>query len=77
MGQEIIPLVLLLYWLQTVSKLSQCYLDRVIKNVYIPKMSSGRRSVGFQSMPECEDKGKNLMVAHKSPKKNKKECFLK
>lgn len=56
------------------SKLSQCYLDKMIKNVYIPKLSCGRRSVSFQSMPEYEDKGKNVISAYKSHQK--KKCVL-
>lgn len=64
-------------WLQTVPKRSQYYLDRVVKNVYILKMSSGRSSMSFQSMPESEDKGKIISWLHKNlpspPKKRKKK----
>lgn len=31
-------------------------------------VEGGRSSMSFQSMPECEDKGKNLIAAHKSQK---------
>lgn len=32
--------------------------------------------MSFQSMPECEDKGKNVISAYKSHKKKKKKCVL-